>query len=110
MKSILGMMGIDPKAIEDTKAAEAQFTRSEAIIQSMTLKERKNPDILNGSRRRRIAEGAGTTVQEVNRFIKQYNDTKIMMKRVMSNKGIIQKFIDKAEKGGLNIRDLAGKK
>ena len=45
MKSILGMMGIDPKAIEDTKAAEAQFTRSEAIIQSMTLKERKNPDI-----------------------------------------------------------------
>lgn len=106
LKSILGMIGIDEKALENSEAAEKQFTRSEAIIQSMTLKERNNPDILNGSRRRRIAAGSGTTVQEVNRFIKQYNDTKIMMKKVMSNKGMINKMMARAEKSGLNIKDL----
>lgn len=106
MKAILGMIGIDEKALENSEAAEKQFRLSEAIIQSMTLKERNNPDILNGSRRRRIAAGAGTTVQEVNRFIKQYNDTKMMMKKVMSNKGAINKMIARAEKGGINIKDL----
>ena len=106
MKAILGMIGIDEKALENSEAAEKQFRLSEAIIQSMTLKERNNPDILNGSRRRRIATGAGTTVQEVNRFIKQYNDTKMMMKKVMNNKGAINKMIARAEKGGLNIKDL----
>lgn len=106
MKAILGMIGIDEKALENSEAAEKQFRLSEAIIQSMTLKERNNPDILNGSRRRRIAAGAGTTVQEVNRFIKQYNDTKMMMKKVMNNKGAINKMIARAEKGGLNIKDL----
>ncbi len=109
MKAILGMIGIDEKALENSEAAEKQFKLSEAIIQSMTLKERNNPDILNGSRRRRIAAGAGTTVQEVNRFIKQYNDTKMMMKKVMNNKGAISKMIAKAEKGGLNIKDLKKK-
>mgnify|MGYP004651958207 FL=1 len=106
MKAILGMIGIDEKALENSEAAEKQFRLSEAIIQSMTLKERNNPDILNGSRRRRIAAGAGTTVQEVNRFIKQYNDTKMMMKKVMNNKGAINKMIARAEKGGLNIKEL----
>ena len=106
MKAILGMIGIDEKALENSEAAEKQFRLSEAIIQSMTLKERNNPDILNGSRRRIIATGAGTTVQEVNRFIKQYNDTKMMMKKVMNNKGAINKMIARAEKGGLNIKDL----
>lgn len=106
LKSILGMIGIDPKALENSEAAEKQFRLSEAIIQSMTTKERNNPDILNGSRRRRIAAGAGTTVQEVNRFIKQYNDTKVMMKNVLNNKGLINKFIAKAEKGGIPIKDL----
>ena len=106
MKAILGMIGIDEKALENSEAAEKQFRLSEAIIQSMTLKERNNPDILNGSRRRRIAAGAGTTVQEVNRFIKQYNDTKMIMKKVMNNKGAINKMIARAEKGGLNIKDL----
>ena len=106
MKAILGMIGIDEKALENSEAAEKQFSVSEAIIQSMTLKERNNPDILNGSRRRRIAAGAGTTVQEVNRFIKQYNDTKMMMKKVMNNKGAINKMIARAEKGGLKMKDL----
>ena len=106
IKSILGMIGIDSQALEKSKEAEQQFVRSEAIIQSMTIKERRNPDILNGSRRRRIAAGAGTTVQEVNRFIKQYTDTKLMMKKVINNKGMINKLMAKAEKGGINLKDM----
>ncbi len=106
VKSILGMIGIDDEALEKSKDAEKQFVRSEAIIQSMTIKERKNPDILNGSRRRRIAAGAGTTVQEVNRFIKQYTDTKLMMKKVINNKGMLNKLMAKAEKGGIDLKDM----
>ena len=93
------MIGIDQRAIEQAKVDERQFVKAEAIIQSMTTEEREDPDILNGKRRRRIAEGAGTTVQEVNRFMKQYNDTKFMMKRMMSNKGSINKLMKSMLKG-----------
>ena len=92
-KSILSMIGVNSKAIEDAKIDDKQFTRAEAIIQSMTAEEREDPDILNGKRRRRIAEGAGTTVQEVNRLIKQYNDTKVIVKSMMSNKGSMKRFM-----------------
>ena len=95
IKSILGMIGLDPQTIEQAKVDEKQFQRAEAIIQSMTIKERENPDILNGKRRRRIADGAGTTVQEVNKFIKQYTDTKLMMKSMMSGKGPMSKAMQK---------------
>ena len=112
-KSILSMIGVNSKAIEEAKIDEKQFTRAEAIIQSMTAEEREDPDILNGKRRRRIAEGAGTTVQEVNRFIKQYNDTKFMMKKMMSNKGAINKMMGRMLKGQdpeelkkLNLQDF----
>ena len=87
------MIGIDQKAIEEAKIDEKQFTRVEAIIQSMTIEEREDVDILNGKRRRRIAEGAGTTVQEVNKFIKQYTDTRDMMRSLMSGKGPMNKFM-----------------
>ena len=63
LKSILGMIGIDEKAIEQAKIDDKQFVLAESIIQSMTVKERNNPDIINGQRRRRIADGSGTTVQ-----------------------------------------------
>lgn len=106
IKSILGMMGLDEKALENSKVAEDQFNRSEAIIQSMTIKERNNPDILNGTRRRRIAAGSGTTVQQVNQFIKQYNDTKLMMKRVMGNKGMLKRMLSKAESGKFSMEDF----
>lgn len=113
IKSILGMIGIDQQAIEKAKVDEKQFVRAEAIIQSMTTEEREDPDILNGKRRRRIAEGAGTTVQEVNKFIKQYNDTKFMMKKMMSNKGAINKMMGRMLKGQdpeelkkLNLQDF----
>jgi signal recognition particle subunit SRP54 len=66
----------------DPKEIESQLKRSEAIINSMTLKERRNPDILNASRRRRIAAGSGVEVQDVNRLIKQYRELQKVMKMV----------------------------
>ncbi len=62
--------------------AEQQLKRTEAIINSMTREERHRPDILNASRRRRIAYGSGTQVQDVNRLIKQFRDAKNIMKRL----------------------------
>jgi signal recognition particle subunit SRP54 len=66
----------------DTGKAEQEMKRVEAIINSMTLEERRNPAILNGSRRRRIAQGSGTTVTDVNRLMKQFMEMKKMMQRV----------------------------
>lgn len=66
----------------DGQAAEKQMIRSKAIIQSMTLQERKKPEILNGRRRRRIASGSGTTVQEVNQLLRSYKQMKKMFKLV----------------------------
>ena len=60
----------------------------QAIICSMTAKERKNPRILNGQRRLRIAKGSGTTVQEINRFIKSFEMTQTMMKKVKDKKSM----------------------
>jgi signal recognition particle subunit SRP54 len=66
----------------DAEKAEKELKRVDAIINSMTLKERRNPAILNGSRRRRIAQGSGTTVTDVNRLMKQFLEMKKMMQRV----------------------------
>jgi signal recognition particle subunit SRP54 len=66
----------------DAEGAEKEMKRVEAIINSMTLQERRNPAILNGSRRRRIAQGSGTTVTDVNRLMKQFMEMKKMMQRV----------------------------
>jgi signal recognition particle subunit SRP54 len=75
-------------------AAEDQLKRTEAIINSMTRGERRRPETLNGSRRRRIAQGSGTTVQDVNRLMKQYQEMKRMFKRIgkMGNKGLPRLF------------------
>jgi signal recognition particle subunit SRP54 len=67
--------------------AESQLSRTEAIISSMTLKERRNPDLLNASRRRRIASGSGTDVQDVNRMIKQFRDAQRMIKTLQKTGG-----------------------
>ena len=66
----------------DAEKAEKELKRVEAIINSMTIQERRNPAILNGSRRRRIAQGSGTTVTDVNRLMKQFLEMKKMMQRV----------------------------
>ncbi|HAV76118.1 MAG TPA: signal recognition particle protein, partial [Anaerolineae bacterium] len=86
MDMLPGQMGqaarqVDPKQIEDG------FKQSEAIIHSMTRKERRNPDILNASRRRRIAAGSGMAVQDVNRLIKQFREMQKMMKMVQKTGG-----------------------
>jgi signal recognition particle subunit SRP54 len=72
---------VDPKEIERT------FKESEAIINSMTRKERRDPDILNASRRRRIAAGCGMEVQDVNRLIKQFRETQKLMKMMQKTDG-----------------------
>ncbi len=69
------------------KEAEAQLTMTEAIINSMTRSERRNPDILNASRRRRIARGSGTDVQDVNRLMKQFREAQKMFKTIQKTGG-----------------------
>jgi len=76
------------KAQLDPNQAETQMKKTEAIIQSMTLKERHNPDLLSGSRKRRVARGSGTTVQDVNQLIKQFRTMRKMMKQLNSGGGM----------------------
>lgn len=79
----------------DMNAAEKEFKRIEAIISSMTREERQKPEILNGGRRRRIATGSGTSVADVNRFLKQYLDAKKMMRKFtqLGTKGKLGKWL-----------------
>ena len=79
MEMLPGQMGQAARGI-DPNMVEKSFKQSEAIINSMTLKERRDPDLLNASRRRRIAAGAGMEVQDVNRLIKQFREAQKMMK------------------------------
>jgi signal recognition particle subunit SRP54 len=83
---IPGMSG--PKMQIDEQDAERQMKRTEAIIHSMTIRERRNPDVLNGSRKRRIAAGSGTTVYEVNQLVKQFKDMQKMMKQLGGRRGM----------------------
>ena len=71
---------------QDLNVDEKQLEKTKAIILSMTMKERRNPSILNASRRRRIAKGSGTQVQDVNRLLNQFEQTRQMMKRISSGK------------------------
>jgi signal recognition particle subunit SRP54 len=87
LSSILGMMpGIDKKALKNVNIDEKELDRIQAIVLSMTPQERANPKIINGKRRVRIAAGSGTSVQQVNKLIKQFSEMKKMMKR-MTGKG-----------------------
>jgi signal recognition particle subunit SRP54 len=93
-----GMLGMLPgigkikKQIADAKIDDGMVKRQEAIISSMTKRERKNPKLLNASRRLRIAAGSGTSVQEINRLLKQYQDMAQMMKKVskLGKKGMMR--------------------
>ncbi len=82
LKDLAGMIPGVGKQLKDIDIPDDAFKRIEAIIQSMTPKERANPDLLNKSRRNRIAKGSGTDIQEVNRFIKQFDQTRKMMRMV----------------------------
>ncbi|MDV3308075.1 MAG: signal recognition particle protein [Cyclobacteriaceae bacterium] len=80
MKDLLGMIPGLGKAVKDVNIDDDSFKPIEAIIRSMTPKERENPDIINGSRKNRIARGSGTSVTEVNQLLKQFNEMRKMMK------------------------------
>ena len=79
-------MGNIPQAVKDQHLSPKKIRRQEAIIQSMTMQERRNPDIIKGSRKRRIAAGAGVDVPEVNRLLKQFKEMQNQMKKFRSSK------------------------
>ena len=82
IKDLMGMIPGMGKALKDVELDNESFKPIEAIIKSMTQEERTNPDIINGSRKKRIADGSGTSVQEVNNLLRQFNDMRKMMKTV----------------------------
>jgi signal recognition particle subunit SRP54 len=82
MKMIPGMGNLT-KQLKDMKPPEEEMKKIEAIIRSMTLKERNNPKILNGSRRLRIANGSGTEVKDVNKLVNQFTQAQKMMSQMM---------------------------
>ncbi|MCT4672214.1 MAG: signal recognition particle protein [Prolixibacteraceae bacterium] len=94
IKDLASMIPGVGKALKDVDIDDDAFKGIEAIIYSMTPEERENPTLLSGSRRRRVADGSGTSIQEVNRLIKQFSETRKMMKMIS---------------GGGNMRGMMGK-
>lgn len=90
LSSVLEMVPGLGKALRGQEIDDRSFVKIEAMIQSMTADERERPAIINGSRRKRIADGSGTTVQDVNRLLKQFTDMQKMMKRL--TKGGMRQF------------------
>jgi signal recognition particle subunit SRP54 len=82
MDQLLGMIPGAGAKLSGLKVDESSFSRIEAIIRSMTVEERRRPNVINGSRRKRIAAGSGTSVQDVNRLLKQFQGMQTMMKRM----------------------------
>lgn len=92
MKDLVGMIPGVAKNMKDMDIDDDAFKPIEAIIGSMTPKERENPDVINGNRKKRIAEGSGTSVQEVNKLMKQFEDMRKMM-RMMQDKNKMQQMM-----------------
>ena len=83
LEQIMGMIpGMNPAQMKDAKIDEKQMARTEAIIKSMTKQEREKPEILNANRKKRIAAGSGTSVEEVNKLLKQFEQVRKMMKQL----------------------------
>ena len=87
--------------LKDVEIDDKEFIKIEAIICSMTKEERRNPKVLNGSRRLRIAKGSGTTVEQINKFMKSFEMTQKMMKEMTSNKGMMKRMMK-----NMNMDDL----
>lgn len=100
-KKILSMLPGIPKEVRDADIDEKQIDRINAIVTSMTKRERRNPKILNASRRKRIAAGSGNKVEDINRFMNQFEQMQKMMKKMTSGKGRMQ-----ALKGMNNINNF----
>ncbi len=103
MGSFKGMLkllpGMGGDALDKVNVDDKQFVRVEAIINSMTPEERRRPDVINGSRRKRIARGSGTNVSQVNKLLKQYRDMRRMMKQINAAGGL-QEFGQRVLGGG----------
>ena len=92
LKGLLGMIpGLGSK-LKNIDIDEAQIAKNKAIIQSMTAKERQNPETIKSSNRQRIAKGSGTSIQEVNQLLKQFEQTKELMKQMRNGKGLNKLF------------------
>jgi signal recognition particle subunit SRP54 len=99
-KGMLKMLpGMGGDALDKVNVDDEQFVRVEAIINSMTPEERRRPDVINGSRRKRIARGSGTNVSQVNKLLKQYRDMRRMMKQINAAGGL-QEFGQRVFGGG----------
>lgn len=106
MQSIMGMMpGMSGMKMDDQ--AENQMKQSEAIILSMTLKERRSPNVLNASRRNRIAKGSGVKISQVNQLIKQHMQMKKMMKK-LNGGGKMKKMMKQMKAQGMDPSQMAG--
>ena len=105
MGSFSGLLKMIPgmNQLKDVKVDDKEFVKIEAIICSMTKKEKRNTKILNGSRRLRIAKGSGTTVQDVNKFIKSFEMTQAMVKKMKNQKGGMNKMLK-----GMDMNQLKG--
>jgi len=82
LSSLLGMIPGLGNQLKNATIDDRALIKVEAIINSMTIDERQSPKVLNGNRRKRIARGSGTSIQDVNRLIKQFNEMKLMMSRL----------------------------
>jgi signal recognition particle subunit SRP54 len=100
VKDLMGMIPGMGKAMRGVEIEDDAFKHIEAIIQSMTPAERSKPELINGARKNRIAKGSGTNIQEVNKLMKQFNDTKKMMK-MMSNPKNMRNMMRQMKGGGL---------
>jgi signal recognition particle subunit SRP54 len=99
VKDLMGMIPGMGKAMKDVDIQDDAFKHIEAIILSMTPKERANPGLINGQRKNRLAAGSGTSIQEVNKLMKQFEDTKKMMKLMSNPKNMMSMM--KQMKGGM---------
>jgi signal recognition particle subunit SRP54 len=89
------------KQLDQVDFSEKDIDRMEAIIRSMTVEEKRDPDIIDGSRRRRIANGSGTSVEMVNQLLEQYQMMKKMMKRMSNNEGMLKDMASQMGLGGM---------
>ena len=105
LKMLPGMGNLKNIQIDDK-----EFDKVEAIICSMTKEERRNPKVLNGSRRLRIAKGSGTKVQDINKFMNSFEMTQKMMKKFTNNKGAMRKMMKGLDDGNLDLKDFTNLK
>lgn len=99
LEQVLGMMpGVKPGALKDAKIDEKALAHMEAIILSMTKKERAKPEILDFSRKKRIAAGSGTSLEEINKILKQFDQMKKMMKQLTTNKKQMSRMLGRKMK------------